>query len=62
MRARGRRITNEQAWRGAGAPPHAVACSDAVIRARVRVLPHFHGSRRRLTTSRRDAYDARDAV
>jgi hypothetical protein len=54
-RLRGQRVANAQAWSGDDVPVDAVATSDAVIRARVRARPHFHGASVALTTSRRDA-------
>jgi hypothetical protein len=61
MRLRGRDEANAQDWRGHDAAARAVATSGAVIRARMRAFPHFHGPRERLTIARPDAYDARDA-
>jgi hypothetical protein len=61
MRLRGRDDANAQVWRGRDAAARAVVTSGAVIRARMRAFPHFHGLWASLTIPRSDAYDARDA-
>jgi hypothetical protein len=61
MRLRGRDDANAQVWRGRDAAARVVVTSGAVIRARMRAFPHFHGPWARLTIPRSDAYDARDA-
>jgi len=55
MRLRGRDDANAQVWRGHDAAARAGATSGAVIRARMRALPHFHGPWARLTIPRCDA-------